>query len=68
MALIQSSYYLLVVVAFIVTRWAYRALSDPLQRIPGPYWARMSHLWKAYHMYKRDLPQAVLSAHENMVL
>ncbi|KAH8889199.1 cytochrome P450 [Thozetella sp. PMI_491] len=47
------------------TTWVvYRICFSPLRRIPGPFLAKRTHLWKAYHMFRGDLPEAVLKAHE----
>lgn len=36
----------------------------PLRKIPGPFWARRTSLWKVYHVYRRDLAFAIQKAHE----
>ncbi|KAF2105145.1 cytochrome P450 [Rhizodiscina lignyota] len=60
MALLSIYTAQLLIVAWLLSR----AFFNPLGQIPGPFWAKLTHLWKAYHMYKRDLPQAILKAHE----
>lgn len=41
----------------------FKAISNPLRSIPGPFWARKTHLWKLYHVYNRTLAQAIEEAH-----
>ncbi|KAH0526946.1 hypothetical protein TsFJ059_010211 [Trichoderma semiorbis] len=36
----------------------------PLRKIPGPFWARRTSLWKVYHVYRRDSAFAIQRAHE----
>ncbi|KAH8820178.1 cytochrome P450 [Xylogone sp. PMI_703] len=63
MALLRSYLPAIFPIAFLVL-WIYRIFFNPIRKIPGPFWARKTHLWKAYHMYKRDLHQVILKAHE----
>lgn len=42
----------------------YWVFFDPLRKVPGPFWARKTHLWKAYHVYQRDLAESIRVTHE----
>lgn len=64
MTLLQSSHVLGISLVLLAIHFIFQTLFDPLRKIPGPFWAKRTHLWKAFHMYSRDLPQAILKAHQ----
>jgi hypothetical protein len=64
MALVQASHLPLLALVYVLFWLIYRNFFHPLGNIPGPFWARKTHLWKAYHMWKRDLAPVVLDAHQ----
>ncbi|KAK5991528.1 Cytochrome P450 monooxygenase [Cladobotryum mycophilum] len=64
MAFVDSALIPVTLLQCVIAWLVYRALSNPLRKIPGPFWARHTNLWKAYHMYSRSLPEALLKAHE----
>jgi len=36
----------------------------PLARYPGPFWASVTNIWKAYHLSTLHLPDKLVSLHE----
>ena len=42
----------------------YRVVSDPLRKIPGPFWARYTRLWEVYHVRKGNFHFLNVELHE----
>jgi hypothetical protein len=42
----------------------YRVVSDPLRKIPGPFWARYTRLWEVYHVRKGHFHSLNVELHE----
>lgn len=43
---------------------AYRWFVDPLSKIPGPFWARLSRLWMVQHARKGDMHTTMIALHK----
>ena len=42
----------------------YRVVSDPLRKVPGPFWARYTRLWEVYHVRKGNFHLLSIELHE----
>lgn len=42
----------------------YRVVSDPLRKVPGPFWARYTRLWEVYHVRKGNFHLLNIELHE----
>ena len=42
----------------------YRVVSDPLRKVPGPFWARYTRLWEVYHVRKGHFHSLNVELHE----
>lgn len=51
-------------VSYLLVTVVYNILFHPLANYPGPFWARISPLYAAYHVYRGDLHQSIHRCYE----
>jgi len=54
----------LIPVSFLFVAGAYRLWFHPLAAYPGPFWARLTNLYAAYHAWKGDLHVDMWRCHQ----
>jgi benzoate 4-monooxygenase len=64
MAYIQSQHLVAALVCFILFSLIFSVFFDPLRKIPGPFWAKRTNLWKTWHTYRGDLHDVVVKLHK----
>jgi hypothetical protein len=53
----------LLLLAFPVCYATYQWYFHPLAKFPGPFWAKISPLWRAYHLVVGDTPTLLVDLH-----
>ncbi|KAK7915176.1 hypothetical protein PG985_012879 [Apiospora marii] len=51
-------------VLFLLTVAIWRRYFSPLSHIPGPFWASITRLWHAYHIFEGDHNTHIIKLHE----
>lgn len=52
------------VVSYCATAAFWHRYLSPLARIPGPFWASITRLWHAYHIFEGDHNTEIIRLHE----
>ena len=56
-----------VVLALILVIWAFNLVTDPLRKVPGPFWTRFTKFWLVRQYVKGDFHKTNIELLRNMV-